>query len=196
MVPFQTKSFAPLIAVSGPSGSGKTTICRRIAEHYGWYYSISHTTRPRREGETHGKDYYFVTKDEFEELKKQDEFLEWAVVFGNLYGTSKKIINAKREAGIGVILDVDTQGAENIKAIIPQAVTVFLKTHDIDILKSRLLKRGRDSFDEIDMRLSQATYELDHVTEYDYVILNDQLDSAIEQIITIIDRLKNNDDNN
>lgn len=184
----KTKQEFPLIVISGASGSGKTSICRKIAAEYGFYYSVSHTTRPRRDKEVEGKDYFFIAKDEFEKLIKQREFLEWAQVYGNYYGTSKNIIRQKQQAGVGVILDVDTQGAANIKKIFPDAVLIFLKTKSVHDLHHRLTERGRDSAEEIQKRVAYAQNENAKMHQYDYMVLNDDFDQAIRTVKDIIEK--------
>lgn len=177
---------APFFVVSGPSGSGKTTICREIANEFGWYFSISHTTRAQRKNERDGYDYYFVDEASFKEMMSRGEFLEWAQVYGNFYGTSKKIIEQKLSEGCGVILDVDTQGAANIKKLMPQAVLIFIKTKTLDDLKMRLEKRGRDATEDISRRLKNAQTEMSHTGEYDHVICNDELIAALTEMRKII----------
>lgn len=176
----------PLIVVSGASGSGKTSICRKIAAEFGLYYSVSHTTRPKRAKEEDGKDYFFVTTDEFKKLIKAGEFLEWAPVYDNYYGTSKRIIEEKLAAGMGVILDVDTQGAASIKALFPDAVLIFLNTPSLMDLQNRLTKRGRDSGDEIKKRVAYAENENAKMGQYDYVVLNDDFDRAVDEVKAIV----------
>lgn len=179
----------PLIVVSGASGSGKTSICRQIAKAFGLYYSVSHTTRPRRDKEENAVDYFFVSPDEFQRLVSSGEFLEWARVYDNCYGTSKKIIEDKLESGIGVILDVDTQGAANIKRLFPDAVSIFLNTPTLNDLENRLKKRGRDSEDEIQKRVAYAAGENAKMGQYDHVVLNDDFDRAIAEVKGVVARL-------
>lgn len=178
-----------LYVISGPSGSGKTTICRNIAGERGWYYSVSHTTRSKRENETHGKDYFFVSRKCFEVMKRHDEFLEWAKVYDHLYGTSKKMIQEKLHNGQSVILDLDTQGAANIKKAFPKSVLIFIETPDFFALKQRLNKRGSDSVKEIEKRLKQAEAEIKEKNRYDFIVVNDDLDEAVIQINRIIDKI-------
>lgn len=177
---------APFFVISGPSGSGKTTICRKMAEEFGWYFSISHTTRAQRKNEINGSDYFFVSVADFKNMMKRGEFFEWAEVYGNFYGTSKKIIEEKLKTGQGVILDVDTQGAANIKKLMPKAVLVFINITSLDELKSRLEKRGRDTKQEIERRLNNAREEMSHIKEYDAVICNDNLDAALDEMRKVI----------
>lgn len=177
----------PFIVVSGASGSGKTTICRKMAAKYGFYYSVSHTTRLKRPIENHGIDYYFVSEDEFQAMIARDEFFEWARVYDNFYGTSKKIISEKLADGQGVILDLDTQGAAQIKNQFPKALLVFIDTPSIEDLQQRLSSRATDSKQEIAKRVARAENEISKKGQYDYVVMNDNLDDAISQVETIIE---------
>lgn len=176
----------PLFVVSGASGSGKTSICRKIADEFGFYYSVSHTTRPQREKEAQGVDYFFVSVDEFKKLIENDEFLEWAQVYDNYYGTSKRIIQEKLQQNIAVILDLDTQGATSIKSIFPNSVTIFIRTPSLQDLEDRLVKRGRDSQEEISKRVNYAKNENAKMDQYDYVVLNDDFDKAVDEVKEIV----------
>lgn len=177
---------SPLIVVSGASGSGKTSICRRIAQEFGLYYSVSHTTRPKRDKEAEGQDYFFVTREEFQDLIAKGGFLEWAQVYDNFYGTSKKIITDKLHARQGVILDVDTQGAASIKKLFPEAALIFLNTPSLEELTDRLQKRGRDSDAEIKKRVAYAGNENAKMGQYDHVVMNDDFDRALDEVKGII----------
>lgn len=176
----------PLFVISGASGSGKTSICRKIAAAFGLYYSVSHTTRPRRNKEKDGVDYFFVTDDAFQKLVANGEFMEWARVYDNCYGTSRRIIENKLKSGTGVILDVDTQGAANIKKIFPDAVLIFLNTPTLQDLEDRLKERGRDSEDEIKKRIAYATGENAKMNQYDHVVVNDDFDRAFAEVSEIV----------
>ena len=178
----------PVFVVSGASGSGKTTICRIMSNEFGLYYSVSHTTRPKRHREVNERDYYFVEKSEFESMIEADEFYEWAKVYDNYYGTSKSVIDQQHANGRGVILDLDTQGAALIKDAFPDAVLVFLKTPDLKDLQDRLTKRGRDSNDEIKKRVAYAENEISKINQYDYVIMNDDLDDAVKVAREIVQK--------
>ncbi|MBU0506460.1 MAG: guanylate kinase [bacterium] len=182
----QDKNKAPFIVVSGPSGSGKTTICRAVAKKLSLYYSISHTTRPKREKEIHGQDYFFTSQDIFKEMIQNKAFIEWAQVYENYYGTSKEIVDTKRAQGIGVIVDVDTQGALIIKKNMPDALLIFIKTPQASELRKRLLARGQDSKEEIEKRLQETKKELLMAKKYDHAVVNDDLNKAIETVMTII----------
>jgi guanylate kinase len=177
---------APLIVVSGPSGSGKTSICRRVAQELGLYYSVSHTSRAKKASEVDGRDYFFVTAEAFQKLEAEGEFLEWAKVYDNFYGTSQRILLQKLNEGQGVILDLDTQGAAQIKALVPQSLLIFINTPTIDALKERLTSRNRDSANEIAKRMNQAVHEIAHIPQYDAVVVNDNLDTSIQTVCRMI----------
>lgn len=176
----------PVIVVSGASGSGKTTICRILSNEFGLYYSVSHTTRAKRDREVYARDYYFVTAGEFKKMIAAGDFVEWAQVYNNYYGTSRRLIEQHLSQGRGVILDLDTQGATNIKKAFPEALLIFLKTPKLEDLRERLLKRGRDSAAEIERRLAYAQNELSQIGQYDHVIVNDDLDKAVDEARQIV----------
>lgn len=173
--------------ISGPSGSGKTSLCRKIANDNGFYYSISHTTRPQRENEVDGQDYFFVDEPKFMSMVDSGDMLEWARVYDNLYGTSKSNIEKMLAKGRSVIVDVDSQGASQIKKLMPFAVLIFIRTPSLDDLQQRLSKRGRDSTDEIKKRMSNAESELTHMKEYDHIIVNDDFEDSAVEIQKIVD---------
>lgn len=180
----------PLIVVSGASGSGKTSICRKVAKKLGMYYSVSHTSRPKRDKETDGVDYFFVRTKDFETLIAKGEFIEWARVYDNYYGTSRQLIEEKLASGQGVILDVDTQGAANMRKLYPRATLIFLMTNSLDDLRARLVKRGRDSDKEIAKRIAYAAGENAKTAQYDHVVVNDNFDKAVEEVKGVVqDRL-------
>lgn len=184
-----TAKKSPFIVVSGASGSGKTTICRKMAQKFNLYYSVSHTTRQMRPSEENGVDYFFVSEDEFTAMIDKGDFFEWAKVYDNYYGTSKRIIEQKLEAGQGVILDLDTQGAEQIKEIFPSAVLLFIDTPSIEDLEKRLASRATDSFEEITKRVAHAEHEIAKKNQYDYVVINDNLEVADAEVREIIQGL-------
>ena len=176
----------PLI-VSSPSGAGKTTLTSRLRERVpGLVFSVSHTTRPPRATELDGREYHFVPRDVFERMIAEEQFLEWATVFGNLYGTSRSELGRARDAGArGIIFDVDHQGARQIKSVRPDVVTVFILPPSMATLRERL--RGRASEDEatVQRRYSAALDEIAHYGMFDYVLVNDDLDTATEQLVAI-----------
>jgi len=176
-----------IFIVSAPSGAGKTTLCRKLIEKIpDITYSISYTTRKARKNEIDGKDYFFISKKKFLDMIKKDEFLEWAEVHGNLYGTHKKQIFDLLNKGIDVILDIDTQGAKKIKALKIMATYIFILPPSMDVLEKRLILRGTESEDGIKKRLIQAKNEIKDYKMYDYVIFNNDLLEAVEQLCCIV----------
>ena len=181
-----------IFIVSSPSGCGKTTIIRNFLKQNkkGYYFSISHTTRPKRKNEINGKDYYFISKEEFMKMIKEDKFLEWAVVHNNYYGTSKEKVIENLNKGIDVILDIDVQGAEKIKKNKDlenfDIVSIFIFPPSFSELKRRLLKRGAEDDKSLNIRLENAKKELERFSNYDYIIINDQLSKAIEEFSSIL----------
>lgn len=176
-----------LIVLSGPSGTGKNTLINQVIPHIpNLQYSISATTRKPRPGETDGVDYFFISDAEFDQMIATGEFLEWAEFVGNRYGTPRFFIEEKISQGQTVIMDVDIQGALQIKRRMHDAVLVFLLPPTWEELRKRLNKRGKDSDEVITKRLEHSFEELKYIVDYDYFIINDQLDKAVERLITII----------
>jgi len=177
-----------LIVVSGPSGTGKGTICRRIIEEVdNIKLSVSMTSRKRRENELDGKDYYFVTKKEFEERIKNNEFLEYAIVHSNeYYGTPKAKIEDNLNNGISVILEIDIQGALKVKELIKDAIFIFIMPPSMGILKERLTNRHTETEDKILERFKTAYKEINEYKKYNYVVVNDNLDEAVDKVKAII----------
>ncbi|WP_237485579.1 guanylate kinase [Vibrio hippocampi] len=184
-----------LYIVSAPSGAGKSSLISAMLETnptYAMKVSVSHTTRGMRPGEEHGVHYHFVEKHEFEALIKQNAFLEYAEVFGNYYGTSRPWIEETLNKGIDVFLDIDWQGARQIREQMPQAKSVFILPPSNSELERRLNVRGQDSEAVIAKRMSEAKSEMSHYGEYDYVIVNDDFDGALVDFKAILraERLK------
>ncbi len=176
-----------IFIISAPSGAGKTTLCRMILEQLDDIeFSISYTTRPPRPGEVDGRDYYFVSKDEFMQMVQEGEFIEWAEVHGNLYGTSKKRLLERVSKGIDVLLDIDTQGAAQIKEKGLEAVYIFILPPSLKALRERLVGRASDPEDVINRRLKKAVEEIAAYKMYNYVIINDKLDEAFEQLKAVV----------
>jgi guanylate kinase len=174
-----------LLIVSSPSGAGKTTLTSRLLEKIpGLCFSVSHTTRAPRSTEVDGREYHFVSREKFLELVRHEEFLEWAVVHKNLYGTSKAEI-ARALGARGVIFDVDHQGARQIKSARPDAVAIFILPPSMDALLTRLRGRKSDSDDTVRHRFEGARDEIAHYGLFDYVLVNDDLDEATEKLISI-----------
>ncbi|HZN04793.1 MAG TPA: guanylate kinase [Candidatus Polarisedimenticolia bacterium] len=176
-----------LIVVSAPSGAGKTTLCRRLLEALpGLVFSVSHTTRAPRAGERPGVDYHFVGRAEFEARRAAGEFLEWAVVGGELYGTSALAAESSLAQGLDVLLDVDTQGAAAVRRLTPEAVLVFILPPGPEALRARLLARGSESEEGLERRLCLAAAEVARAGEYDYQVINDDLDAAFDRLRAIV----------
>ena len=176
-----------LIVISGPSGTGKGSIIKKVMERWpAAEFSISMTTRVKREGEEHGVHYYFATREEFEATIEDGGFLEWADVFGNYYGTPKAPVEKRLAEGADIILDIDIQGAMNVRKAMPGAVLIFILPPSIKELRRRLEHRGTDAQDVIEKRLAKALTEIGTAREYDYVVVNDDLDVAAEQVLSIV----------
>lgn len=176
-----------LYVVAAPSGAGKTTLVQMLLEQERTVHlSISFTTRPPRPGEQSGREYHFVDAAEFHAMIARQEFMEWAEVHGNFYGTSKKWIADQLTAGHDVLLEIDWQGAQQVRALFPQAIGVFILPPSMEELTRRLTGRGTDSADVIARRLSAAQAEMRHVGEFDYVIINDQLEQALDDLRAVV----------
>jgi guanylate kinase len=178
-----------LLILSSPSGAGKTTLTRMLREkHPELTFSVSHTTRTPRAGEVDGKDYHFVARAEFEKMVAADAFLEWAEVHGNLYGTSQREIDrARASSGCGgMIFDIDYQGARQIRAKIPDVVSVFILPPSMAELERRLRGRASDAEDVVQRRFAAARREIDHYAFFDYLVVNDALDAAFEHLRGVI----------
>ncbi len=177
-----------LFILSAPSGAGKTTLLKRVmADLPGLAFSISHTTRLPRAGEVDGVDYHFVSRDKFEAMQDQGVFLEWAEVHGNLYGTSRPAVLAQLATGLDVILDIDVQGAAILResAAIP-AASLFISPPSLPELERRLRGRGTDSEETILLRLKNARKEMQAAVDYEYLIINDRLEQAIDTLRAIV----------
>jgi len=182
-----TKRKGRLLVISAPSGTGKTTLCRLLMDQFkGISYSVSHTTRKPRAGEVHGTDYYFVSVEEFERMIANQELVEWAKVHDNYYGTSLGFIRQSIDQGRDILLDIDVQGAANIRAVYPEAVTVFIMPPSMEALRERLGKRGTDSPEVIETRIKNAVMEMEQKDLYRHVIVNDDLETAKNQLFFIV----------
>ena len=177
-----------LIVVSAPSGCGKDTIVKKVLEKMEGqvHLSVSMTTRPMRDGETEGVNYYFVSTDEFRNKIENGEILEYTIYSGNYYGTPAGPVKKQLESGKSVILIIEVEGGENVKKLFPEAVKVFVIPPTFNELESRLRGRGTDDEETISKRLEIAKQELSRAGEYDYIIENDVLDDAVEDLISII----------
>lgn len=176
-----------LFIVAAPSGGGKTSLVKKLIETMtDIEVSTSHTTRAMRPGEEHGIDYFFVDENEFIGMVNDNEFIEHARVFNHLYGTSEKQIKARLAAGIDIVLDIDWQGAEQIRRTFPQAVSIFIIPPSLDALKNRLMARRQDNDSVIMERMIKAQDELSHYPEFDYLIVNDDFEHAAIELSAII----------
>lgn len=176
-----------LVVVSGPAGVGKGTLCRELmAQNQELEYSVSVTTRTPRPKETEGKEYYFRTKEEFQRMIAQHELLEWAEFCGNYYGTPIFHVQKALDEGKTIILEIDIQGARQVKQVFPQGVYIFIAPPSFSVLSERLHKRGTESEAVIQKRLETAVSELQHIKDYNYVVENDQIDIAVEKLKSII----------
>ena len=176
-----------LFILSAPSGAGKSSLINALLKkHADMKVSVSHTTRAPRPGEENGVHYHFVSTDEFKALIAKDDFFEWAQVFDNYYGTSKQAIESQLDAGIDVFLDIDWQGAQQVRKIMPSVQTIFILPPSKEELEQRLNNRGQDSAEVIASRMAKAQSETSHYNEYDFVIVNDDFESALADIEIIV----------
>jgi guanylate kinase len=176
-----------LFIVSAPSGAGKTTLCQAILQHFpDMIYSVSHTTRPPRSGETPGIDYHYISQDEFLEMIASDRWAEWAEVHGNYYGTSADFLNRSLEAGKDILLDIDVQGMQKIIHRYSDGITIFIQPPSLETLRIRLELRGADRPDIIETRMNNAIQEMAEAHRYRHIIVNDNLETAIQELIRLI----------
>ncbi|MDU4961459.1 MAG: guanylate kinase [Sporomusaceae bacterium] len=180
-----------LVILSGPSGTGKGTICKELMQNYpNLHYSVSATTRSPRPGEVNGVNYWFVSEPEFRSMAANDELLEWAEVYGRCYGTPVKYVKEQLQRGQDVILEIDMQGAMQVKEKFPQGVFIFLVPPSIGELETRIHKRGTETKDIINLRLSCVYKELSFIHQYQYVVVNDEVVAAVKKIAAIIEAEK------
>ena len=176
-----------LIVFAAPSGAGKSSLIKEIiSNNENIELSVSATTRSPREGETHGKDYFFITDNEFNDLKEKNAFIESAHVHGYQYGTLKAFVEEKLENNISIVLDIDVQGFSQISDSIKEAISIFIIPPSLDELKKRLILRGLDADDVINKRMENAIIELNHAEYFDYIVLNDNFSRAFNEISSII----------
>ena len=176
-----------LFVVSSPSGGGKGTIIEHVLECVeNLSYSVSYTTRAPRLKEVDGREYFFVSREVFEEMVAAGEFLEWACVHGNLYGTAKNQILAETGSGADIILELDVQGAASVRRLLMDSVSIFILPPSYEVLRERLIARGTDSAEELSIRLRNAPEELSQYSAFDYVIINDEVERAVKQLASII----------
>jgi guanylate kinase len=177
-----------LVVLSSPSGGGKTTICRKILNrHKDYLYSISATTRRKRKNEKEGRDYFFLSQDQFDQIRKKRGFVEWAKVHGEYYGTLKRFVDKTKEEGKTALFVLDVQGGMAIKKKYPKSVLIFLLPPSVEELKKRLIRRGTDRADEIEKRLKIALKEMKFWSKYDYVVINKNLEETVKLVEKIIE---------
>jgi len=194
------KNKGVLIVISGPSGAGKGTICKKLIEkNKNIYLSVSATTRSPREGEIDGVNYYFITKEEFERRVKENGFIEYAEVHGNFYGTPRVNVDKMLEEGKDVILEIDIQGALQVKENFKEGVFIFILPPSMEELKRRIIKRGSETEESLMTRFKNAYKEINYVSKYNYAVVNDTLELAVAKVEAIIaaekcrvDRIKDN----
>lgn len=181
-------SYNPLVfIISAPSGSGKSTLVEELLKLVpDLDFSISYTTRPPRGSEKNSKQYYFISTAQFEQMKDADEFLEYANVFGNYYGTAKRFLREAREKGRDLLLDIDVQGAKIIQQKLPDAISIFILAPDRQTLEWRLRKRSEDKEEVIQRRLLTASREIENYDKYNYILVNDQLEESVERLEAIV----------
>ncbi len=176
-----------LIVISGPSGTGKGTICKSLFQRRpDIFFSVSATTRPPRSGEVDGVHYYFMDKTAFEARLARDEFLEWALVYGNYYGTPRGPVMDTLAAGKDVLLEIDVQGALKVKEKAPEGVYIFIVPPSLNVLRKRITGRGTDTAEVIEKRMGEAVSEMAHMNEYDYIVMNGVLEEAVHKVESII----------
>jgi guanylate kinase len=181
------KQRGQIFVITAPSGTGKTTIIRAIRKSVkGIGYCVSHTTREQRDGEIPGKHYHFVTRAEFEQMVDTHQFVEWAQVYGHLYGTSYSSLESELSSGNDLVLDVDIQGAEAIKRHYPESLLVFILPPSMKVLEQRLRGRATNDKEDVDVRIRKAGEEIRRCGEYDFIVINDDLSQAVREMEAII----------
>lgn len=188
---------ANLFIIAAPSGCGKTSLVKALLENSkNLAVSVSHTTRKPRKGEIDGENYHFVSNETFEQMISNNDFLEYAEVFGNMYGTAKTNIYEKLDSNINIILEIDWQGARQVKQNMPEVISIFILPPSKNVLLERLITRGQDDNATISERMENSEKEMSHYNEFGYLIINDQFDSALNNLKAIIDDFGNNIKNN
>ncbi len=175
-----------LIVISGFSGAGKGTVVKRLVEKYGYSLSVSATTRPPRPGEVDGREYFFKTTDEFRNMIDYNGFIEWAQYVENYYGTPRRFVEDELKKGSTVLLEIEVQGAKNVLAQYPDAILLFITTKDAETLKERLMSRGSETVEQVEKRIRRAAEEAKETDVYEYVVINDDLETCVEDVHAII----------
>lgn len=176
-----------LYIISAPSGAGKTSLVNALVERVpGMVISVSHTTRPQRPGEVDGQHYYFVDAAGFQRMAERSEFLEYAQVFGNRYGTARGPVEEHLRSGNDVILEIDWQGAQQVRDAMPEAISIFILPPSLEELERRLRARGQDSDEVIARRMQEAVNEMSHYAEYDYLVVNESFEEALDELVAIV----------
>ena len=188
---------ANLFIIAAPSGCGKTSLVKALlGNSKNLVVSVSHTTRKPRKGEIDGENYHFVSNETFEQMISNNDFLEYAEVFGNMYGTAKTNIYEKLDSNINIILEIDWQGARQVRQNMPEVISIFILPPSKNVLLERLTTRGQDDKATISERMENSEKEMSHYNEFGYLIINDQFDSALNNLKAIIDDFGNNIKNN
>lgn len=176
-----------IFIISAPSGAGKSTLIHLLlAQIPSLFFSVSHTTRAPRPGEREAVDYFFISQDQFEEMIRTNQFLEWAKVHGSYYGTSREMLERSANAGKDLILDIDVQGAAQVRKAVPEAVSIFILPPSYEILRARLTQRQKDSVEQVEKRLVTARKEIEHWREYEYIVINEDLNEAFESLSSLV----------
>jgi len=176
-----------LYIISAPSGAGKTSLVKQlVADLEQLSVSVSHTTRKMRDGESDGKDYFFISLDDFKKMIEQQAFLEHAQVFDNFYGTTQQSVEESLNNGVDIILEIDWQGAQQVRKMLPESVSIFILPPSIEVLQQRLENRGQDCQEIIDRRMQDAVNEMSHCDEFDYLIVNDDFNQALAELTGVV----------
>ena len=184
-----------LAIISGFSGAGKGTVVNKLLEKDNYAVSISATTREPRQGEVDGKNYFYKSRDEFENMIENNQLIEYAEYVGNYYGTPRDYVFKKLEEGYDVILEIEMQGALKVKEKFPETALIFITPPSADELKKRLVGRGTETIEQIDKRMSRAVDECDYMNKYDYIVVNDDLDECVDEIHRLLQSIHNAKEN-